>query len=121
MRILLAAATLAVCLPSVAGAQTALPSAFLGTWASLGLNPGPSPLGAPPTELPWAALDKAIGEYMLPWAIAKQQAIEWNIDDTGHVCKPTGPFRQGHAGGGGFRFRTGTLSASKRPQAAAWN
>ena len=41
---------------------------------------------------------------MLPWAIAKQQATEWNIDDTGQVCKPTGPFRQGHAGGGGFRF-----------------
>jgi hypothetical protein len=95
---------LAVCLPSIAGAQTGTPSAFLGTWASLGLNPGPSPLGAPPTELPWAALDKAIGDYMLPWAIARQQAIEWNVDDTGQVCKPTGPFRQGHAGGGGFRF-----------------
>ena len=97
-------AVLAVGLPSVAGAQTTLPSAFLGTWASLGLNPGPSPLGAPATELPWAALDKAIGQYMLPWAIEKQQATEWNIDDTGQVCKPTGPFRQGHAGGGGFRF-----------------
>src|SRR5687767_15939078 len=87
---------LAVGLPAMAGAQTTVPAAFLGTWASLGLNPGPSPLGAPATELPWAALDKAIGEYMLPWAIAKQQATEWNIDDTGQVCKPTGPFRQGH-------------------------
>jgi hypothetical protein len=95
---------LAVGLPALAGAQTTVSAAFLGTWASLGLNPGPSPLGAPPSELPWAALDKAIGDYMLPWAIAKQQATEWNIDDTGQVCKPTGPFRQGHAGGGGFRF-----------------
>ena len=103
MRSLLAI-VLVVSLPPLAGAQTAVPAAFLGTWASLGLNPGPSPLGAPPTELPWAALDKAIGDYMLPWAIAKQQATEWNIDDTGQVCKPTGPFRQGHAGGGGFRF-----------------
>ena len=99
----LVAAILAL-LPSLTGAQTAVPPAFLGTWASLGLNPGPSPLGAPPTELPWAALDKAIGNWMLPWAIAKQQATEWNTDDTGQVCKPTGPFRQGHAGGGGFRF-----------------
>jgi hypothetical protein len=102
----LCAALLALAFPAVAHAQTptAVPSAFLGTWASLGLNPGPSPLGAPPTELPWAVLDKAIGEYMQPWAIAKQQNTEWNIDDTGQVCKPTGPFRQGHAGGGGFRF-----------------
>ncbi len=97
---------LSAALPLAAQAQTpaATRSAFLGTWQSLGLNPGPSPLGAPPTELPWAALDKAIGEYMLPWGIAKQQVTEWNIDDTGQVCKPTGPFRQGHAGGGGFRF-----------------
>ena len=103
MRIL-PAAVLVFSLPALAGAQTAVPPAFLGTWAGLGLNPGASPLGAPPSELPWAALDKALGNFMLPWAIAYQQTIEWNIDDTGQVCKPTGPFRQGHASGAGFRF-----------------
>ena len=103
MRILLAA-VLVFSLPALAGAQTAVPPAFLGTWAGLGLNPGAPPLGAPPSELPWAALDKALGNFMLPWAIAYQQTIEWNIDDTGQVCKPTGPFRQGHASGAGFRF-----------------
>ena len=103
MRILLAA-VLVFSLPALAGAQTAVPPAFLGTWAGLGLNPGAPPLGAPSSELPWAALDKALGNFMLPWAIAYQQTIEWNIDDTGQVCKPTGPFRQGHASGAGFRF-----------------
>jgi hypothetical protein len=103
MRVLIAA-VLTLALPALATAQTAIPPAFLGTWAGMGLDPGPPPLGAPPTELPWAALDKAIGEYALPWAIAKQQSIEWNVDDTGQVCKPTGIFRQGHAGGAGFRF-----------------
>ena len=98
------AAVLTLALPALAAAQTAIPPAFLGTWAGMGLDPAPPPLGAPPTELPWAALDKAIGDYMLPWAIAKQQSTEWNIDDTGQVCKPTGIFRQGHAGGAGFRF-----------------
>lgn len=106
---LISAVILTLGLPAFAGAQTdgganAIPSAFLGTWAGFGLDPGPSPLGAPQTELPWAALDKAIGDYMQPWAIAKQQNTEWNIDDTGQVCKPSGPFRQGHAGSGGFRF-----------------
>ena len=104
MRLFLAA-LVTLSLPALAAAQApTVPQAFLGTWQSLGLNPGPSPLGAPPTELPWAALDKAIGQWAQPWAIAKQQIVEWNIDDTGQVCKPTGPFRQGHAGGGGFRF-----------------
>ena len=97
-------AVLTLALPALAAAQTAIPPAFLGTWMGMGLNPGPSPLGAPATELPWAALDKALGDYMLPWAIAKQQALEWNIDDTGQVCKPTGIFRQGNATGAAFRF-----------------
>ena len=121
MRRLLAIVVLALAAPAVAAAQTSIPSAFLGTWQSLGLNPGPSPLGAPQSELPWSELDKKIGDYMLPWAVAKQQALEWNTDDTGQACKPTGPFRQGHAGGGAFRFveagpggstRSGTRSTS---------
>jgi hypothetical protein len=104
MRRLIPFVVLALAAPGVAAAQTSIPPAFLGTWQSLGLDPGPSPLGAPPTELPWSALDKKIGDYMQPWALAKQQALEWNTDDTGQACKPTGPFRQGHAGAGAFRF-----------------
>jgi hypothetical protein len=103
MRVLVAA-VLTIALPSLAAAQTAIPPAFLGTWAGMGIEPAASPLGAPPAELPWAALDKAIGNYMLPWALAKQQSLEWNIDDTGQVCKPSGIFRQGNATGAGFRF-----------------
>jgi hypothetical protein len=101
----LLAAILTLALPTIAAAQSTAPAAFLGTWASLGLNPGPSPLGAPPTELPYAVIDKALGNFLLPWALAYQQSLEWNIDDTGQVCKPTGIFRQGHGtGAGGFRF-----------------
>ena len=104
MRFILAA-LFAVGVPALTEAQTTIPPAFLGTWASLGLNPGPPPLGAPPTELPYAEIDKRLGEFLQPWAIAEQQGLEWNIDDTGQVCKPTGIFRQGHGtGAGGFRF-----------------
>ncbi|MBI4485550.1 MAG: hypothetical protein HY655_06015 [Acidobacteria bacterium] len=108
MHVLLAAAGV-VALSAVVHTQTptatAIPPAFLGTWVSLGLNPGPPPLGAPPTELPYAEIDKRLGEFLQPWAVAEQQALEWNTDDTGQVCKPTGIFRQGHGtGAGNFRF-----------------
>ena len=88
-----------------AHAQARVPPAFLGTWASLGLNPGPPPLGAPTTELPYEALDKKLSEFVTPWALAQHDATEWNTDDTGQVCKLDGIFRQGHGtGAGNFRF-----------------
>ena len=88
-----------------AEAQTRVPPAFLGSWASLGLNPGPPPLGAPPTELPYEVLDKTLAELVTPWALAQHEATEWNTDDTGQVCKLDGIFRQGHGtGAGNFRF-----------------
>ncbi|HEU5259040.1 MAG TPA: hypothetical protein VFU28_23800, partial [Vicinamibacterales bacterium] len=99
------AAFLTVLFVSHAYAQTRVPSAFLGTWASLGLNPGAPPLGAPATELPYEALDQKLAEYVTPWALAQHNATEWNTDDTGQVCKLDGIFRQGHGtGAGNFRF-----------------
>jgi hypothetical protein len=90
---------------SPAHAQIRVPAAFLGTWASLGLNPGPPPLGAPATELPYEALDKKLAEFVTPWALAQHAATEWNTDDTGQVCKLDGIFRQGHGtGAGNFRM-----------------
>ena len=90
---------------SPANAQTRVPAAFLGTWASLGLNPGQPPLGAPATELPYEALDKRLAEFVTPWALAQHDTTEWNTDDTGQVCKLDGIFRQGHGtGAGNFRL-----------------
>ncbi len=94
-----------VALASPTHAQTRVPAAFLGTWASLGLNPGPPPLGAPATELPYEALDKKLADFVTPWALAQHDATEWNTDDTGQVCKLDGIFRQGHGtGAGNFRL-----------------
>ena len=104
-RTFLICAIAALVLPATAGAQTRVPPAFLGTWASLGLNPGAPPLGAPPTELPYEVLDKKLGDFVAPWAQAEHDAIEWNTDDTGQVCKLDGIFRQGHGtGAGNFRL-----------------
>jgi hypothetical protein len=58
-------------------------------------------------ELPYAELDKYILTVLQPWALAKQDATEWNTEDTGQVCKPSGIFRQGHANGSGFRWIEG--------------
>ena len=91
--------------PRMTHAQTRVPAAFLGTWASLGLNPGAPPLGAPPTELPYEVIDKKLADFVQPWALAQHDATEWNTDDTGQVCKLDGIFRQGHGtGAGNFRF-----------------
>jgi hypothetical protein len=62
-------------------------------------------LGAPPTELPYEEIDKTLGDFMQPWALAAHEALEWNTDDTGQVCKLDGIFRQGHGtGAGNFRL-----------------
>ncbi len=104
-RTLLFAAVAVLLMPAAAGAQARVPSAFLGTWASLGLNPGPPPLGAPSTELPYEVIDKKLADFLAPWALAQHDAIEWNTDDTGQVCKLDGIFRQGHGtGAGNFRL-----------------
>ena len=86
--------------PALLGAVPLMPPGWAGTW-------GPArnlPPGLPPVELPYAELDKYILTALQPWALAKQEATEWNTDDTGQVCKPSGIFRQGHANGSGFRW-----------------
>jgi len=108
------AAVAVLLLPLVANAQTdrlkaaptaSVPAAFIGTWQSLGLNPGAPPLGAPPTELPYEVIDKKLADFVQPWALAQHDATEWNTDDTGQVCKLDGIFRQGHGtGAGNFRL-----------------
>src|SRR5581483_8364568 len=104
----IAFALAALCLAASAHAQTTgrttVPRAFLGTWAGGGQNGGNAPAGAPAVELPYTELDKKIGDFLQPWALAEHNALEWNTDDTGQVCKLDGMFRPGAATGGGFRF-----------------
>ena len=91
--------------PARGQAPAKIPPAFLGTWQSSGMAPTTSPLGAPKTELPYEEIDKKLGDFVQPWALAEHDALEWNTDDTGQVCKLDGIFRQGHGtGAGNFRL-----------------
>ena len=91
--------------PAAGHAQTKIPAAFLGTWAGGGIGANNAPAGAPPIELPYQELDKKLGDFLQPWALALHDALEWNTDDTGQACQLDGMFRPGAAtGGGGFRF-----------------
>ena len=97
--------SLLLLLPAAAHAQTKIPAAFLGTWAGGGIGANNAPAGTPPIELPYQELDKKLGDFLVPWAFAQHEALEWNTDDTGQACKLDGMFRPGAAtGGGGFRF-----------------
>src|SRR5580704_15033806 len=104
MKRLVATAFTLLLAQGVTQAQTKIPPAFLGTWQSGGMAPTSSPLGAPPPELPYVDLDNAIGNFLQPWAFAEHEALEWDLDDTGQVCKLDGVFRHGHGTGGAFRF-----------------
>jgi hypothetical protein len=91
-------------------AQSALLDKFLGPWqqppGSFVYAPnGPSkvpPPDLPPglvNEHPYGELEQISTDHLQPWAKAKQQATEWDVDDTGAVCKRDGLFRQGLASG----------------------
>jgi hypothetical protein len=90
--------------------QSALVDRFVGAWqqppgsfvyAPNGGGPAKGPVLPPglENEHPYGELEKISAEHLQPWARAKQQATEWDVDDTGAVCKRDGIFRQGLASG----------------------
>ena len=81
------------------------PPRFSGTWAGLGLNPGRRRSARRRPSSRTAASTRSSATSQRPWAFAQHEALEWNTDDTGQVCKLDGIFRQGHGtGAGNFRF-----------------
>ena len=104
----LATALAALLVPATLRAQppSKIPPGFDGQWVSFGQKPGPPPLGAPPTELPYDEIyEEKIADFVTPWARALHDALEWNTDDTGQTCRLDGPFRKGHGtGSGNFRL-----------------
>lgn len=58
-------------------------------------------------EHPYAELEKLSVEHLAPWAKAEHDATEWDIDDTGTVCKLDGYFRAGLDFNGAFSIVPG--------------
>lgn len=56
---------------------------------------------------PYQELEQISSDHLQPWAKAKQEATEWDADDTGAVCKRDGLFRQGLASGFSFTLVRG--------------
>jgi len=108
IRVTLFTLLMTLALPAIAQ-RTGVPESWVGTWAGVSTNLPPglkieySRNFDPATpKLMYGQLSKTIIDHLQPWAIAKMEATEWDLDDTGQVCKLSGIFRQGSAGGGGF-------------------
>ena len=66
------------------------------------------PPGMPVTNITWNgetpepppnSLDVAVASVLRPWALARQAAMNVDLDNTGEQCKPTGLFLAGAQGG----------------------
>lgn len=77
--------------------QNAMLNQIVGAWSATRGN-APLPDGIK-IEYPYTELEKVSTAHLQPWALAKLQATEWDVDDTGAVCKRDGIFRQGLATG----------------------
>jgi hypothetical protein len=90
--------------------RSGVPESWVGTWAAAPSKDLPPGMKIDNTrtydpsipDVLYGQFQKTIQEHLQPWALAKMEATEWDTDDTGQVCKLTGIFRQGSAGGGGF-------------------
>ena len=68
---------------------------WVGMWAT---DPAPRRTRPDGTGNPDYGLDEIVVPLSQPWAIARRDATDFEIEDAGQICRPTGPFR---AGGGG--------------------
>ncbi len=68
---------------------------WVGMWAT---DPAPRRTRPDGTGNPDYGLDEIVVPLSQPWAIARRDATDFEIEDTGQICRPTGLFR---AGGGG--------------------
>jgi len=80
--------------PPPAGWPGGMMEKWVGMWATDGPPNRTRPDG---TGNPDYGLDELVVPLSQPWALARRDATDYEIEDTGQICRPTGPFR---AGGG---------------------
>jgi hypothetical protein len=74
----------------VTAAERAKMDRFVGTWTQAKTAPD-----GLKTETPYPESDTLATGHLQPWAKALLDSTEWDVDDTGAVCKRDGIFRQG--------------------------
>jgi hypothetical protein len=84
---------------SIPAAELAKMDKFVGAWTQA--KSAPDGLK---TETPYPESDTLATQHLQPWAKALQESTEWDVDDTGAVCKRDGIFRQGIGTGFGMTF-----------------
>ena len=83
---------------SVSGAGSTTPPDWAGVYATAGAKGqhggtvGTAPAGFT-TINPYRGLDEVVTSHLQPWALAKQQATDFDADDTGALCEPDGFLR----------------------------
>ncbi len=71
---------------------------FVGSWSRADSTPDGLKV-----DYPYPTSEAMSLSHLQPWAMAEHDATEWDVDDTGAVCKRNGIFRQG-IGTGLFTF-----------------
>jgi hypothetical protein len=59
---------------------------------------------------PYMKIDEVIASHLKPWALARRDATEWDLEDTGATCKLDGIFRGYPIGGFEFIVSPGRIT-----------
>ena len=83
-------------LPDRTGSECATPPNWAGVYTTQsrikGQHGGNEGTDAPPgftTINPYRGLDEVVTSRLKPWALAKQQATDFDTEDTGALCEPS--------------------------------
>jgi hypothetical protein len=87
--------------------STPPPTNWVEQWTGMYGNQDQPGKQAPPgfTVLyPFTTMSAVIAQHLQPWALARRDATEFQLEDPGMVCKPTGLFIVGAGGEGAFEL-----------------
>jgi len=82
---------------------------WAGNYGGEGLGAKDVPKGFASVN-PYMKIDEVIASHLKPWALARRDATEWDLEDTGATCKLDGIFRGFPIGGFEFIVSPGRIT-----------